>query len=213
MKTRYIQLITIICALIAIGSMTACGGKELRANADALDRTAAITEDTANRILDMLERFGPGQVEESELAEAIERLLPTLMQQQFASAVKAAGDVRTGAVSLSDELRVFSQRNRDEAEKLRIQAARDEASLNNAKAIGEAWLSVALGGTTFIGAAIATLSRIKERKATLVAEDIITSIESSPVVRKAIDEGGGSQLRSSMLPSTMKYVKKVRQEA
>jgi hypothetical protein len=52
--------------------------------------------------------------------------------------------------------------------------------------------------------------RRRQKAAESVTEDIVTSIQSSPAIRSAIDGEGGSDLRKSMSVTTQKAVKKIK---
>ncbi|PCI07948.1 hypothetical protein COB72_09270 [bacterium] len=211
MRSQTIIMVFAVVLIAIAGVMGGCSTEQTRSQAQAIDRSAEISEDAAERIEHTLDRYPPGSVEDSLLAQALTEMLPDAIKAQFENAVIVAGDTRAGAQSVADELKVFANANRMQAQTLRDQADKQDDAVNNALAIGGSWLQIALTGTTGLGVIAAAFFRKKHRQAVFVGEDIVTSIEASPAIREAIKGEGASQLRTSMSPVTMRFVKAVRE--
>ena len=199
---RFIVLALIVTLTIGLAGCTS--SQELRDRADQL-------ESAADRIEQVLIDNPPEEIEESELAQAIIDRLPEDWQAAGREAIDAVGDVREGASLITAKL--------DEAAgKLDAQADKEASEAENTLA-GVLTLTDALIGTNDLLVGLAGIFWNKKRKADAkareneaIAEDIVTSIQSSAAMRKALDEGGGEDLRKSMRPSTQKAVKKIKNE-
>ena len=199
---RFIVLALIVTLTIGLAGCTS--SQELRDRADQL-------ESAADRIEQVLIDNPPEEIEESELAQAIIDRLPEDWQAAGREAIDAVGDVREGASLITAKL--------DEAAgKLDAQADKEASEAENTLA-GVLTLTDALIGTNGLLVGLAGIFWNKKRKADAkareneaIAEDIVTSIQSSAAMRKALDEGGGEDLRKSMRPSTQKAVKKIKNE-
>lgn len=208
-----------IMLLVAL-TLAGCSSRQLNERADTLDRTAAQTEQAADSIDETLARFGPDQVEDSELLAALRSYFPPHWADEFDRAVAAAGDVRSVAADMSTELRAFAGVQRQEASDLRTQAVKAASNAENAVVAGLTVLDLILGGTTTLAGigvgvyrSIGRKERGRREEAERVTEDVVLSIEASPIMKKAIGDGGNAELRQSMLPTTMKAVRRIKDAA
>jgi hypothetical protein len=195
MKSWRITVLGIICGFMLL-SLIGCSGDQLRDRADDL-------ESAADRIELVLETYKSDQVEESVLAQAVIDALPEQWQAAGVEAINTVGDVREASGLIVDKLN-------EAALNLDTQADKEASNTENA-VFGVMSVADLLLGTNGLIAGIAGVLWKKKRSAQRVNEDIVTSIESSPTIKKAISDGGGNELRTSMLPETMRAIKKIKE--
>ena len=183
--------------------MSGCSDDQLRDRSDRL-------ESAADRIELVLSTYQPDQIEESVLAEAIIEALPESWREAGDNTIGVIGDTREAGQLLITKLNEASIALDAQADK---EATETENAVFGVMSVAEALL-----GTNGLIAGIAGLFWRKKKKAEQdtqraeqITEDIVTAIQSSPIVRKAIDEGGGDQVRASMPASAMRVVKKIKE--
>jgi len=188
-------LLTIVLLSIVFTLAGCASSQDLRDRADQLNTAA-------DRIEQLLEQNPPDQIEESVLAQAILDKLPESWQGVGQDVIDSVGDVREAGTLIASKL--------DEASvKLDAQADLEESESKNTVIAGLT-LAETLLGTNGIIAGLAGIFWNQKRKASAATEDIVTSIEASSLVKRAISDGGGDELRKSMSPDTQKVVKKIK---
>jgi len=185
----------IVLAVLCLPILSGCSDDQLRDRADRL-------QSAANRIESVLDTYQTDQIEESVLAEAIVEALPESWREAGDNTIGVLGDAREAGQLIITKLNEASA-------SLEAQANLEATETENA-VFGVMSVADLLLGTNGLIAGIAGLLWRKKSKAEQATEDIVTSIQSSPIMRKAIDEGGGDQVRASMPSATMRVVKKIK---
>lgn len=227
MRVRTLTIsILLIFSISFILTAGGCSPGQFFDRADDLDRGAKITEEAASSIQQTLDRFPEGTVEEGELANAIASMLPDEWQDRFTMLVTGLGDTRAAAVDLSDQLNAFAALQKSKAIGLREQGNKQASTFENTVFGGLTILELLLGSTTGVGLVVGgVLNRLRSKASTarMAAEselgfqsgalrDLVTSIKASPKMQQAIEDGGGTELRQSMSPLTMGYIRKIKDE-
>lgn len=196
-------LIPIVAASLCMIMLTACTSpEELRDRSRELDVAS-------QRITAILETNPPETIEQSELVAAIVEVLPEAWRDTSAAALGTVTDVRKGASDLAALLAEKSDAFEEQADK---EASEGE----NAVFLGINAADLLLGTNgllAIIGGIIFKKKRQSDRAkrdSEAIIEDIVTSIESSKVIREAIQKGGGDDLRKSMSAATQKAVKDIK---
>jgi len=189
--------------LLATLALTACTSSEdIRERGRELDAAS-------QRITAILEANPPETIEQSELVAAIVKVLPPAWQAPSAEALGTVTDVRAGASDLAALLA-------EKAEGFEAQADAAASEAENAIFLGINAGEILLGTNgllAILGGIIFRKKRQADRASrdnAAILEDIVTSIESSKVIREAISKGGGDDLRKSMSAATQKAVKDIK---
>lgn len=200
MKPRYI---TIALALLCIPMLAGCSDNQLRDRADSL-------QSAATRIERVLDTYQPDQIEESVLAQAIVDALPEQWQSVGINTIETVGDVRQAGGLIALKLI-------EAADALDAQADKEATEAENA-VFGVMSVADLLLSTNGLIAGIAGLLWKKKKQAERASDeaqhataDIVNSIRSSPIMSKALDSGGGDEVRISMQTSTMRVVKQIKE--
>ena len=193
----------IALAFVATLALAACTSSEdLRDRAGELDAAS-------QRIVAILDANPPGSVEQSDLVASIVDALPEAWQEASADALTTVGDVRAGATDLAALLAT-------KADEFEAQADAAASEAENAIFLGINAGEMLLGTNgllAILGGIIFRKKRQADRASrdnAAILEDIVTSIESSKVIREAISKGGGDDLRKSMSAATQKAVKDIK---
>jgi hypothetical protein len=193
----------IALAFVATLALAACTSSEdLRDRAGELDAAS-------QRIVAILDANPPGSVEQSDLVASIVDALPEAWQEASADALTTVGDVRAGATDLAALLAT-------KADEFEAQADAAASEAENAIFLGINAGEMLLGTNgllAILGGIIFRKKRQADRASrdnAAILEDIVTSIESSKVIREAISNGGGDDLRKSMSAATQKAVKDIK---
>lgn len=201
MRTKHLLTVAMIVAVLTLAACTS--SQDLRDRAGELDTAA-------DRIRLILENNPPETIEESELVAAIIDVLPEAWKGTSASVLTSVGDVRMGADQIAAKLA-------ETADKFEAQADQNASDGENALVLGMGFGDLLIG-TNGLLATIGTYLWRKKRKSdkanadtAAILEDLVTSIESVAVLREAISNGAGDELRKSMSPATQKAVKAIKQ--
>lgn len=189
-----------VCAgvlfLSILFTLAGCSSADLRDNADKLDRGA-------NQVREVADRIEQGQADHADLLDVLADYVPESLADEAARAIEIAD----GAPDAARDVAVLME---DLADDWRVQAERNAGAWENALVGSVGVLEAALGGTTILTGLLAGMFRRRQKNAESVTEDIVTSIQSSPTIRAAIDGEGGTDLRKSMSVTTQKAVKKIK---
>ena len=185
-----------VLALSIIFTLAGCSSANLRDNADRLDRGASQVRQVADRI-------EAGQADHADLIAVLAEYVPPSLADEAARAIEIAD----GAPDAARDVAVLME---DLADDWRVQAERNASAWENALVGSVGVAEALLGGTTILSGLLAGMFRRRQKAAESVTEDIVTSIQSSPAIRAAIDGDGGNDLRKSMSVTTQKAVKKIK---
>lgn len=209
MNSKRPLLVALLASTLLIaGCVTSA---QLNKQADANERAAQIADEAATDIDGILTKYPAGTIEDGQLATLIRSVLPESQEAHFDRLLSIGADVRESAQLLASELPDLADTFRAEAISLRADAAESDTKWNNTlDSITSAAKSFG-GIAAVIGGVAGVWFRRKQTQAEAVTEDIVSAIHASPVMRAAIDGGGGSQVRSAMPTSTQKVVKKIKE--
>jgi outer membrane murein-binding lipoprotein Lpp len=194
MRSRILLGVLLISMILVLAG---CSSARLRENADKLDRGA-------NQVRQVAERVEQGTVDHADLIEALRVYVPESLADEAARVLEVAEDAPGAARDVAALME-------DLADDWRTQADRDADAWENTLVGGIGVAEALLGGSTVLTGLLAGVFRRKQKSAESVTEDIVTSIQSSPAIRAAIDGDGGNDLRKSMSVKTQKAVKKIKQ--
>jgi len=189
--------------LIATVFLTACTSSE-----DMRERSREL-DVASQRITSILEANPPETIEQSELVAAIVDVLPPAWRDTSAAALGTVSDVRAGASDLAALLA-------EKSDEFEAQADAAASDAENAIFMGINFADLLIGTNGLLAIAGGILfkkrrqSEQRKRDTDAILEDIVTSIESSKIVREAISKGGGDDLRKSMSAATQKAVKEIK---
>lgn len=177
-------------------TLVGCSGEQLIESADRLD-------DGAEKVRQVADRIEQGKADHADLLDAVYDYVPDSAKPQVDRVLNAAEDSPEAARDIADLMEDLADDFREQAE---LEASTWENTIVGGIGVAEALLG---GGTIFSGL-LAGFFRRKQKRAESVTEDVVTSIQSSETMRKAIDEGGGDDLRKSMSSETQRAVKKIK---
>ena len=194
MRSRILLGVLLISMIFTLAG---CSPAQLRDNADKLDRGA-------NQVRQVAERVEQGTADHADLIDALREYVPASLADEAAQALAVAEDA-------PDAARDVAALMEDLADDWRTQADKEADAWENTLVGGIGVAEALFGGSTVITGLLAGYFRRKQKGAESVTEDIVTSIQSSPAIRAAIDGDGGNDLRKSMSVKTQKAVKKIKQ--